>query len=123
MRGPARERILADRGAESTYVSGRLQAAALDVVTEPGWQTHLRNLGPQNVPAGGLNPWARLPRATNIDRLTSDCEAAGVMIAAGSNWFPAQPTGSFVRLNYSGPNPGAFADGAPIIGQSLAANH
>ena len=35
-RGPARERILADRGAESMYVSGLLQAAALDVVTQPG---------------------------------------------------------------------------------------
>ena len=26
------------------YVSGVLQAAALDVVTQPGWQTHLRGL-------------------------------------------------------------------------------
>ncbi|BAS07806.1 transcriptional regulator, GntR family protein [Arthrobacter sp. Hiyo4] len=26
------------------YVSGLLQAAALDVVTQPGWQTHLRSL-------------------------------------------------------------------------------
>jgi DNA-binding transcriptional MocR family regulator len=41
-RGPARERILADRGAESTYVSGVLQQAALDVVTQPGWSTHLK---------------------------------------------------------------------------------
>ncbi|BAS12814.1 uncharacterized HTH-type transcriptional regulator YdfD [Arthrobacter sp. Hiyo8] len=43
-RGPARERILADRAAESMYVSGLLQAAALDVVTQPAWQTHLRSL-------------------------------------------------------------------------------
>ncbi len=43
-RGPARERILADRGAESMYVSGVLQAAALDVVTQPAWQTHLRSV-------------------------------------------------------------------------------
>src|SRR6478752_6441668 len=46
-RGPARERILADRGAESMYVSGLLQAAALDVVTQPGWRSHLRALRPQ----------------------------------------------------------------------------
>ena len=46
-RGPVRDRILADRGAESMYVSDLLQAAALDVVTHPGWRTHLRR------PAGG----------------------------------------------------------------------
>ncbi|MDJ0349502.1 PLP-dependent aminotransferase family protein [Cryobacterium sp. PH29-G1] len=143
-RGPARERILADRGAESMYVSGVLQAAALDVVTQPGWQTHLRNLRQQlgarrdllltslrehapdahiaNVPAGGLNLWARLPHGTNLDRLVADCEAAGVLIAAGTDWFPAEPTGPFIRLNYAGPNPGAFADGARIIGRALASN-
>jgi DNA-binding transcriptional MocR family regulator len=143
-RGPARERILADRGAESMYVSGVLQAAALDVVTQPGWHSHLRNLRHQlrarrdllltslrehapdahvaNVPAGGLNLWARLPNATNVDRLVADCEAAGVLIAAGSDWFPAEPTGPFIRLNYAGPNPGAFTEGARIIGRALASN-
>lgn len=29
------------------YVSGVLQAAALDVVTQPAWQTHLRGLDHQ----------------------------------------------------------------------------
>ncbi len=29
------------------YVSGLLQAAALDVVTQPGWHTHLRSLRQQ----------------------------------------------------------------------------
>jgi len=143
-RGPARERILADRGAESMYVSGVLQAAALDVVTQPGWQSHRRNLRHQlgarrdlllsslrehvpnahvaHVPPGGLNLWARLPDATDLDRLVADCQAAGVLIAPGSEWFPAEPTGPFIRLNYSGPNPGAFPEGARIIGKALAAN-
>ncbi|WP_197696562.1 PLP-dependent aminotransferase family protein [Nocardia terpenica] len=43
-RGPARERILADTQAQSMYASGILQAVALDVVTQPGWRTHLRAL-------------------------------------------------------------------------------
>ena len=140
-RGPARERILADRGAESMYVSGVLQAAALDVVTQPAWQTHLRGLrhqlqarrdllvsslrehAPQahveHVPKGGLNLWARLPDGTDVDQLARDCEAAGVIIAAGTEWFPAEPAGPFIRLNYSGPNPGAFPEGARILGQVL----
>lgn len=143
-RGPARERILADRGAESMYVSGLLQAAALDVVTQPGWQTHLRSLRQQlgarrdllltslrehapqahiaDVPPGGLNLWARLPDATDLDRLVRDCEAAGVLIAPGTEWFPAEPAGNFIRLNYSGPNPGAFTEGARVIGRALAEN-
>jgi DNA-binding transcriptional MocR family regulator len=140
-RGPARERILADRGAESMYVSGLLQASALDVVTQPAWQTHLRSVRDQlrvrrdllvntlrehapeahvdHVPAGGLNLWARLPDGTDTDQLAHDCERAGVFLAPGTEWFPAEPTGPFLRLNYAGPNPGAFPDAARILGAAL----
>jgi DNA-binding transcriptional MocR family regulator len=140
-RGPALERILADRGAESMYVSGQLQAAALDVVTHPGWRTHLRNLRQQlrarrdllvdglarhvpdahldHVPRGGLNLWARLPDGTDLDRLARDCDADGVRIAPGTEWFPAEPSGPFVRLNYSGPSPDRFPDATRVIGRAL----
>ncbi len=140
-RGPARERILGAQGAESMYVSGLLQAAALDVVTQPGWQSHLRGLRQQLqvrrdllatslrehvpqahlglLPKGGLNLWARLPDGTDLERLTRDCEAAGVLIAPGNEWFPAEPAGPFIRLNYAGPNPGAFPEGARLIGRAL----
>jgi DNA-binding transcriptional MocR family regulator len=138
-RGPARERILADHGAESVYVSALLQAAALDIVTQPAWQTHLRGLrhhlrtrrdllvtalrehAPRadltHVPAGGLNLWLRLPDGTDLRRLLRDCESAGLVIAAGREWFPAEPTGPFVRLNYAGPNPAAFPEAARILGR------
>ncbi|MFV2173333.1 PLP-dependent aminotransferase family protein [Actinomadura sp. LOL_016] len=141
-RGPARERVLADAQAESMYVSGMLQAVALDVVTQPAWRTHLRGLRRQlaarrdllvgalrehvptarieAVPQGGLNLWVRLPDATDLERLARDCESAGVVIAPGGEWFPAEPTGAYLRLNYSGPNPGAFPDGARAIGEALA---
>lgn len=123
------------------YVSGLLQTAALDVVTQPGWQTHLRSLRQQlvarrdllldtlrqhapqahieHVPTGGLNLWARLPDSTDLERLTQDCERAGVLIAPGTEWFPAEATGPFLRLNYSGANPAAFPEGARIIGEAL----
>ncbi|MDQ0146811.1 MULTISPECIES: aminotransferase-like domain-containing protein [Pseudarthrobacter] len=144
VRGPARERILGHRAAESMYVSGLLQAAALDVVTQPGWQTHLRSLRQQlqsrrdllatsirehvpqahidNLPKGGLNLWVRLPDTTDLPRLARDCEDAGVIIAAGTEWFPAESAGAFIRLNYSGPNPGAYPEGARIIGEAMARN-
>lgn len=141
-RGPARERILADRGAESMYVSSLLQAAALEVVTQPGWRTHLRGLRTQlqsrrdllasavrehlptavieHLPPGGLNLWVRLPDGTDVPRLVSDCERAGVAIASGAEWFPAEPAGPFIRLNYAGPNPARFDEGARVIGAALA---
>ncbi|ABM08418.1 PLP-dependent aminotransferase family protein [Paenarthrobacter aurescens] len=142
-RGPARERIMGAQAAESMYVSGLLQAAALDVVTQPGWQTHLRGLSHQlqsrrdllvtslrehvpqahlsHLPKGGLNLWLRMPDGFDVDQLTKDCEAAGVLIAAGTEWFPAEPEGPYIRLNYTGPNPGAFPEGARIIGEAVKA--
>ncbi|WP_338078595.1 PLP-dependent aminotransferase family protein [Amycolatopsis suaedae] len=142
-RGPVRDRVLADRGAESMYVSGLLQAAALDVVTQPRWRTYLRGLGQQlrarrdllagslaehvpqahleHVPRGGLHLWARLPDGIDLDRLVRDCEADGVLIAAGTEWFPAEPAGPYVRLNYSGPGPDRFPDGARVLGRAVAA--
>ena len=140
-RGPARERILADRSAESLYVSGLLQAAALDVVTQPAWQRHLRGVRDQlrarrdllvdslrehapqahldAVPPGGLNLWARLPDGTDLDRLAQECERAGLLIAPGTEWFPAEPAGAHLRLNYAGPHPSAFPRGARILGEAL----
>lgn len=142
-RGPALERIRADALAQSMYVSGALQAVALDVVSQPGWKTHLRGLRQQlavrrdllvdglrehapaahlsAVPRGGLNLWLQLPDATELQRLARDCEARGVVIAAGDDWFPAEPAGRFLRLNFSGPNPGAFPHAARVIGEALGA--
>ncbi|WP_350348504.1 PLP-dependent aminotransferase family protein [Agromyces sp. G08B096] len=140
-RGPVRERLLADRAAESMYVSGLLQAAALDVVTQPGWAGHLRRLREElrgrrdlllqslrelapsahieRVPAGGLNLWVRLPDATDVDRLVAECAAAGLVIAPGREWFPAEEPAPYVRLNYAAEDPGRFPEAARILEECL----
>ncbi len=140
-RGPARDRILADRSAESMYVSGLLQAAALDVITQPGWRTHLRTIRHQlrarrdllitsigdhvpqahleRPPVGGLNLWLRLPDGTDLDTLTRACEARGLIIADGREWFPAEPPAPYIRLNFSGPDPDRFPEAAAILGNAL----
>ncbi|MRG58330.1 aminotransferase class I/II-fold pyridoxal phosphate-dependent enzyme [Agromyces sp. CFH 90414] len=137
-RGPARERVLADRAAESMYVSGHLQAAALDVVTRPAWSGHLRGFRQQlrerrdlllgslrehapivqveTVPSGGLNLWVRLPDGTDVDAVVRECSLRGLEIAPGAEWFPAEASGPFVRLNYSGESPERFPEAARILG-------
>lgn len=142
-RGPARERILADRAAESMYVSGLLQAAALDVVTQPAWSSHLRGFREQlrsrrdllvsslaahaptatveTVPAGGLNLWVRLPDGSDVDDVVRDCEMRGLVISPGREWFPAEPSGSYVRLNYANADPSRYAEAAGILGSVLGA--
>ncbi|HEY0238297.1 MAG TPA: PLP-dependent aminotransferase family protein [Friedmanniella sp.] len=141
-RGPARERIGADRAAETTYVSGLLQAAVLDVVTQPAWRTHLERVRHQlrhrrdlladglrehlpgahldHLPAGGLNLWLRLPDGVDPHRLTRASEARGVIIGPGDEWFPAEPAGPYVRLNYAGPDPQRFPEAARTIASALA---
>ncbi|MHA7133555.1 aminotransferase-like domain-containing protein [Oerskovia turbata] len=142
-RGPARDRVLADRGAESMYVSGLLQTAALDVVTQPAWRAHLRGLRTQlrarrdlligalrehlpeapldRVPAGGLNLWVRLPDGTDVEDLARDCEARGVLVAPGGEWFPAEPSGPCLRLNYAGPEPTRFPEAVRVLAEALRA--
>ncbi|MCW2815275.1 MAG: PLP-dependent aminotransferase family protein [Nocardioides sp.] len=141
-RGPARARILADQAAESMYVSGLLQAAALDVVTHPGWRTHLRGLRDQlrsrrgllatalrehapstvleHLPPGGLNLWVRLPDATDLDALVLECGRAGLAVAAGTEWFPAEAPAPYVRLSFAGPHPTAYPVAARILEESIA---
>ncbi|WP_285618828.1 PLP-dependent aminotransferase family protein [Kineosporia sp. NBRC 101677] len=141
-RGPAYGRITADRGTETMYVSGLLQNAALDVVTQPSWRTHLRQMRQQlrhrrdqlaavvhkhipdahleQVPLGGLSLWLRLPDGTDPNELVRACEVRGVVIASGDEWFPAEPSGAYVRLNYCGPDPERFPEAAQIIAQALA---
>ncbi|GAB3871007.1 aminotransferase-like domain-containing protein [Terrabacter terrigena] len=141
-RGPARDRILADRGAETMYVSGLLQTAALDVVTQPGWNTHLRAMRHQlrarrdllvqslhdgapdvhlhQIPPGGLNLWARLPDGTDVRHLVRECEARGLVVAPGTEWFPAEPAGPYIRLNYSGEDPGRFSEVGPLLAQAMS---
>lgn len=140
-RGPVRDRILADNGAEAMYVSGLLQTAALDVLTQPGWATHLRSLSHQlrsrrdllaqslrehcpavhvdTAPRGGLNLWAQLPDGTIADQFVARCETRGLLITSGTESFPTEAPAPFVRLNYAGPDPGSFGHAAQLLAAEL----
>lgn len=143
-RGPARDRILADRAAETMYVSGVLQAAALDVVTQPGWPAHVRSMRQQlrarrdllvesvrthapevtleQVPVGALNLWLRLPDGSDVDRVVRGCEARGLLVAPGTEWFPAEPSGPYLRVSYATEDPHRFAEAAQVLGAVVRAS-
>ncbi|MDN4163228.1 PLP-dependent aminotransferase family protein [Nocardioides abyssi] len=140
-RGPVRERLLADRGAESLYTSGVLQQAALEVVTDPGWRTHLRRLRPRLrerrdllvaalrehapavdlavVPTGGLHLWCRLPDGSDVGRVVATCEARGVWVAPGDEWFPTEPTAAYLRLSFTGDDTSGYAAAARVLQETV----
>ncbi|QHN35539.1 aminotransferase-like domain-containing protein [Gordonia pseudamarae] len=140
-RGPVRERIAGYHGADAMYVSPILQAATLDVVLSPAWRTHRRHLTEalrirrdllmdclhdhvpeltvDRPPRGGLNIWARLPYQVDAGALVRECERHAVVIAAGDEWFPSEPSGPFVRLNFAAPDPARLPDATRVIGTAL----
>ncbi|RIJ77346.1 PLP-dependent aminotransferase family protein [Nakamurella silvestris] len=140
-RGPALARIRSARSVDDLFVSGLLQAAALDVVSDPAWRTHVRrmqqqlrvrrdqlasavieHLGPESLtqlPQGGLNLWVRLPDGTDVLRLSAESRSAGVAFAPGPDWFPTEPNGAYIRLTYSGPEPQRYPEALATIARLL----
>lgn len=140
-RGPVRDRLMHAAQSESIYVSGMLQAVALDVVTQPAWRTHLRNLSEQlgsrrdlllsslhehapqlhveHRPKGALNLWARLPDGTDVGQFVRQAEAGGVSVVPGDELFPAEPVAPHIRLTYAGLDPGHYPSAARVLGEVL----
>jgi len=123
-RGPARDRLQSAWIVNDFFVSGLLQQTALEVVTSPAWQRHLRTLRKELVlrrdalidalgrhlpgwrpfcrPRGGLALWIELPAGTPDDEtLVRRAAAAGVLLVPGSLWFAAEAPGRFIRLSYA----------------------
>lgn len=43
----------------------------------------------------------------------------GLVIAPGTEWFSAEPSGPYIRLNYSGEGPARFSEVGHIPTQAL----
>ncbi len=122
-RGAALSRLTASRAVTEFFVSGPMQEAALEIVHAPAWQRHLRrvretlvvrrdvlvksvrgHLGDASlavVPTGGMHLWVRLPDAIDSEDLTRRAAEAQVIVSPGRRWFPAEPTGSYLRVSYA----------------------
>ncbi len=130
-KGGALARLLSARTIADFFISGALQEAALELVTAPAWPRHLRalrttlqtrrdalvaalraQLGPgclPLIPAGGLHLWVRLADHVDDVELAGRALAANVVVSAGQQWFPAEPTGSFLRMSFATAAPHTMA--------------
>ncbi|SCB23744.1 DNA-binding transcriptional regulator, MocR family, contains an aminotransferase domain [Rhizobium miluonense] len=139
-RGAALARLKAARGCDDFFVSGPLQAAALAVVSTPGWKRHLNaaraalierrdalvgalrlELGDRvtfQVPSGGMHLWLRLPDHIQDVALAAEMARQGVVVSAGRTWFPADTEGSFLRLTFAG-QPTSLREGVKRLGKVI----
>lgn len=139
-RGAALARLKAARGCDDFFVAGPLQAAALSVVTAPGWKRHLQKarsalverrdtlaaileseLGDKitfRLPQGGMHLWVRLPDHISDAGLAIEMARQGVIVSPGRAWFPADPDGSFLRLTFAATT-AVLAEGAKRLRKAI----
>lgn len=136
--GPVATRIRSARSVEDLFVSGPLQEAGLELVTSPAWPRHLRALTRALaarrdaavsalrqdwpaarlalVPDGGYHLWIELPHGVDDLAFTRAAAAVGVHVSPGRSWFPAEPSGAFVRLSYAAAGEAALREGIRRLG-------
>ncbi|MFB7615640.1 PLP-dependent aminotransferase family protein [Kitasatospora sp. NPDC056181] len=127
-RGPVMRRLQAMRRVDDFFIARPLQEAAVELLSTPAWDRHLRTLATAlrdrrtaledalareladwplaDSPAGGLHLWLRLPPALT-DRAVTDAAVAdaagahGVSVNVGHRYFPAEPPSAHLRLGFA----------------------
>ncbi len=121
-RGPAASRLRAVRAVEDLFVAQPLQRAALELVTSPAWERHLKGLGQElgrraatlqravtrhlpaarvTLPGGGMHLWATLPAGTDDVGLAEAARRKNVIVMPGRPFFPAEAPAPHLRLTFS----------------------
>lgn len=139
-RGPVMERLRSIRLVDDFFVTRPLQEAAVELVSSPAWNTHLKTLAAAlrercaalaaavarerpdwtiaRVPRGGLHLWIQLPPGTDDNAAAGVSRQHGVTMDAGSRFFATEPTGSFTRLCFAAPaDLAGLAEGARRLSQ------
>ncbi|MFE0458508.1 PLP-dependent aminotransferase family protein [Kitasatospora sp. NPDC058965] len=134
-RGPVMRRLLGMRRVDDFFIARPLQEAAVELLSTPAWDRHLRALAAAlqhrcttlaaalsrtlpdwtltTVPAGGLHLWVQLPSHLDESALADATRTAGVSIDPGHPFFPAEPPGAYRRLNFgAAADPGELAEAA-----------
>lgn len=121
-RGSAASRLRALRAVDDLFVSRPLQEAALELVTSPAWERHLKNLSQSlgrrsaalldavnrqlpavsaSLPAGGMHLWVALPRDTDGLATAEAASRNQVIVMPGRPFFPAEAPAPYLRLTFS----------------------
>jgi DNA-binding transcriptional MocR family regulator len=137
-RGPAAARLRPTRLVEGTLVPGPLQEATVELVTAPGWSRHLRRaraelrerrdalllalrselgIAPAR-PRGGMHAWVPLDAGEDDVALAERAARAGVLVWPGRGYFPAEPTGPFLRITFAGEPPERLAAGVRLLAKA-----
>ncbi|MEV6301141.1 PLP-dependent aminotransferase family protein [Actinoplanes sp. NPDC051861] len=131
-RGPVMERMRAIRKVDDFFVARPLQEAAVELVSSPAWDRHLRALATElrerrllltgaltgerpdwriaGPPTGGLHIWVQLPAGADALALAAAARRQGVTVDAGSRFFATEPPAAFLRLSHA-----AAADRAELL--------
>jgi DNA-binding transcriptional MocR family regulator len=142
-RGAAGTRLKDARIVDDFFVSGSLQETALELLTSPAWRRHQRRVlgvlkarrdalvevvrerfthdGLPLAPHGGLHLWLKLPDEVDDLRIAAEVGRQGVVVSPGRYWFPAEPTGSFLRIGYAGADTNILAEGTDVLARTLNA--
>ena len=71
-------------------------------------------------PDGGIYQWCRVPSGVDRPRLLASAAERGVAFFPGGSCFVGEPSGEFIRLNFSYPSIGHIRDGIPRLLDELA---
>jgi DNA-binding transcriptional MocR family regulator len=139
-RGQASARLRAARVVDELFVSGPLQEAALELVTSPGWHRHRHHVTDElrmrrdaavqaiqslelpvvvTAPAGGYTLWLRLRSGVDDVSVARLALEHGVRVSSCHVWFPAEPSGPFLRLSYFGAGSDAIKRGIVALGRAM----
>lgn len=140
-RGAALSRLTACRMAAEFFVSGPLQETALEILRSPAWWRHLKGVRSALVrrrdalaltfrtrmgeeclpliPTGGIHLWVRLPDRVDDVEIVSRAAEENVLVSAGTQWFPAEATGSFLRVSYACAPESLLARGAEVLADAV----
>ncbi|GAA1570385.1 PLP-dependent aminotransferase family protein [Kribbella sancticallisti] len=122
-RGPVLERLRAIRQVDDFFVPRPLQEAALELVSSPSWERHLRGLATSlrqrcrelatqladvqpdwtinRPPDGGLHLWVRLPPGIEDTEVSAEARRLGVLVSAGQRYFATEKPGAWLRFNFA----------------------
>lgn len=131
-RGPVMGRLRGMRTVDDFFVARPLQEAAVELLSTPSWDRHLRTLAaalrercgvladalarelpewtPARLPVGGLHLWQRLPDRVADGAVADAARVRGVAVNAGRRYFPAEPPAAHLRLSFA-----AAADPAELV--------